>query len=220
MRNQLPPRPQQPVLTVQTGQTIDAMYMGFHSDVLPNNEITDYLVRVVKPKLDAVDGVQTAEILGARNFALRAWLDPASWPPTASRAADVSTALAQNNYSRGARHDQGPDGQVDLTAATDLHSVDDFKQLVDQAEGRRDRAAGGCRQRHARRRELRTSASPSTASARSSSASRSRRTANILDVAQRVREVFPDIQAQLPRACTGEIVYDATDSSTARSTRS
>ena len=63
------------MLTVQIGQTIDAMYMGFYSDTLPTNNVTDYLVRVVKPKLDSIQGVQTAEILGARQFALRAWLD-------------------------------------------------------------------------------------------------------------------------------------------------
>jgi len=75
VRNQLPPQAQQPVLSVQTGSTTDAMYMGFYSETLPTNNITDYLVRVVKPKLDSVDGVQTAEILGGRPFALRAWLD-------------------------------------------------------------------------------------------------------------------------------------------------
>src|SRR6266704_3681526 len=79
VRNQLPPQAQQPVLNIQVGETIDAMYMGFRSDVLPSNSITDYLARVVKPKLDAVQGVQTAEILGGRQFALRAS------PPTASR---------------------------------------------------------------------------------------------------------------------------------------
>src|SRR5438034_6140003 len=51
VRNQLPPETQQPVLTLQVGETIDAMYMGFFSDVLPNNGVTDYLLRVVKPKL-------------------------------------------------------------------------------------------------------------------------------------------------------------------------
>src|SRR5271163_4297797 len=76
VRNQLPPQAQQPVLTVQVGQTVDAMYMGFYSTTIPSNNVTDYLVRVVKPKLDSVEGVQTAEILGARQFALRAWLDP------------------------------------------------------------------------------------------------------------------------------------------------
>src|ERR1700742_2135227 len=75
VRNQLPPQAQQPVLDVSSGQTGDAMYIGYFSDVLQLNALTDYLARVVKPKLDAIDGVQTAEILGARTYALRAWLD-------------------------------------------------------------------------------------------------------------------------------------------------
>src|SRR5476649_1770127 len=73
VKNQLPVQAQQSVLTVQIGQTIDAMYMGFYSDVLPSNNVTDFLVRVVKPKLDSIQGVQTAELLGSRPFALRAW---------------------------------------------------------------------------------------------------------------------------------------------------
>src|SRR2546422_11751702 len=67
---------QQPVLTVKVGQTIAAMYIGFASDVLPPNKITDYLIRVVQPKLQAVEGVQSADILGGKLFAMRAWLDP------------------------------------------------------------------------------------------------------------------------------------------------
>src|SRR5260370_10572756 len=72
--NQLPPGSQQPVLTVKIGQTIDSMYIGFNSQDLAANQITDYLVPVVQPKLQAVEGVQTARLLGAQYFALRAWL--------------------------------------------------------------------------------------------------------------------------------------------------
>src|SRR6202040_570355 len=93
VRNQLPPQAQQPVLTVQVGQTTDAMYIGYFSDTLPTNGLTDYLSRVVKPKLDAVDGVQTAEILGARQFALRAWLDPERMAAHGVAASDVYAAL-------------------------------------------------------------------------------------------------------------------------------
>ena len=62
--NQLPKETQQPVITVAIGETIDSMYIGFYSKVLPTNKMTDYLIRVVQPKLQAVEGVQTAEILG------------------------------------------------------------------------------------------------------------------------------------------------------------
>src|ERR1700730_15929771 len=98
VRNQLPPQAQQPVLTVAVGQTIDAMYMGFRSDVLPANNITDYLLRLVKPKLDSLPGVQTAEILHGRQFALRAWLNPAQLAAHGVTAVDVYQALSTNNY--------------------------------------------------------------------------------------------------------------------------
>ncbi len=78
--NQLPRDAQQPVISVDIGETLDAMYIGFYSKVLPTNKITDYLIRVVQPKLQAVDGVQTAEVLGRRDLALRAWLDPKKMP--------------------------------------------------------------------------------------------------------------------------------------------
>src|SRR5476651_1838799 len=91
VRNQLA---QQPVLTVQTGQTTDAMYMGFYSDTLPTNNVTDFLARVVKPKLDSIQGVQTAELLGARQFALRAWLDAGKMAAHGVTATEVSAALA------------------------------------------------------------------------------------------------------------------------------
>src|SRR5258708_35237422 len=93
--NQLPSGTLQPQLTVKVGQTVDAMYLGFDSDVLAGNQITDYLVRVVQPKLQAVAGVQTAGILGAQNFALPARVAPAKLAAYALTGGDVSSALAQ-----------------------------------------------------------------------------------------------------------------------------
>src|ERR1700731_1801398 len=134
--NQLPNGVQQPVLTVKVGQTIDAMYLGFNSDVLTPNKITDYLVRVVQPKLQAVAGVQTAEILGAQNFALRAWLDPAKLAAYGLTGADVSSALAQNDFISGLGNTKGQMVQVNLTASTNLHTVEQFSNLViKQANG-------------------------------------------------------------------------------------
>ena len=153
--NQLPPGTQQPILTVKVGQTIDAMYIGFNSDVLAPNQITDYLVRVVQPKLQAVTGVQTAELLGQKVFALRAWLDPQKLAAYGLTATDVSQALAANDYISGIGTTKGQMVQVNLTASTSLHSAEEFRNLVHQADRRRDRAAAGRRQRDARRRGLR-----------------------------------------------------------------
>ena len=210
VKNQLPPQAQQPVLTVQTGETVDAMYMGFYSDQLPTNNITDYLARVVKPKLDAIAGVQTAELLGARNFALRAWLDPAKMAAHGITASDVNSALASNNYLAAVGSSKGQAVTVDLTANSDLHTVDEFKQLaVKQVNGAIVR--------------LQDVANVTLGSENydfnvAFSGKRSvfigikvAPDANVLDVAKHVREAFPDLQKQLPSGLTGEIVYDGTE---------
>src|SRR3954467_13101251 len=128
--NQLPSGSQQPVLTVQIGQTFAAMYIGFNSDVLPANKITDYLIRAVQPKLQAIQGVQTAEIIGGKNFALRAWMDPQKLAAYSLTAADVSQALAQNDFISGLGISKGQMVQVNLSASTSLHSVEEFRNLV------------------------------------------------------------------------------------------
>src|SRR5262249_25631099 len=135
VRNQLPPDAQQPTLSVSTGETVDSMYLSFHSDVLATNQITDYLIRVVQPKLQTLPGVQTAEILGSRQFALRAWLDPVKLAAVGLTAGDVSNALASNNYLSAVGATKGQMVTVNLTAGTDLHSVEEFGNLVVKQKG-------------------------------------------------------------------------------------
>jgi len=210
VKNQLPTQAQQPVLTVQVGQTTDAMYMGFYSNTLPTNNVTDFLSRVVKPKLDSIEGVQTAELLGARQFALRAWLDADKMTAYGISAADVSNALAANNYLAALGVTKGQMVTVPLTAGTDLHSVDEFKKLV-------------VKQNNGNIVRLEDVATVTLGSENYNfnvafSGVRSvfigikvAPEANILDVAKRVRQAFPDIQQQLPGGLTGEIVYDSTE---------
>ena len=209
VRNQLPAQAQAPVLTVQTGSTLDAMYLGFYSDALPTNNITDYLVRVVKPKLDAVDGVQTAEILGARQFALRAWLDADKLAAFGLTAADVSAALAANNTLAALGSTKGQMVTVPLTAATDLHSVEEFKRLAIKSSGATI----------VRLEDVATVSLGSETYDFSVAFSGKRSVfigikvapeANILDVAQSVRDAFPAIQKTLPTGLTGQVVYDST----------
>jgi multidrug efflux pump len=209
--NQLPPGSQQPVMTVQVGQTIDAMYIGFKSDLLPPNKITDYLVRVVQPKLQAVPGVQTAEILGGKYFALRAWLDPAKLAAYGLTANDVSQALANNDYISGLGNTKGQMVQVNLNASTSLHTVDEFKNLVlkQGSDGAIVRLQDVAKV---------TLGADDYESEVSFDGQKAvyigilvAPTANLLDVIAGVHKLFPEIQAQLPQGLQGEIIYDSTE---------
>ena len=205
--SQLPTGTQQPTLTVRVGQTIDAMYIGFNSKVLAPNQITDYLVRVVQPKLQAVPGVQTAEILGGKNFALRAWLDPDKLAAYGLTAADVSQALAANNYISGVGNTKGQMVQVDLTASTDLHSLDEFRNLVLKQSGgaivRLKDVANVTLGYDDYETEVGFDGQQAVYIGIQVAPA-----ANLLDVIRGVRAVFPGIQAQLPQGLNGQIVYD------------
>ncbi len=206
--NRLPPQTQAPALQVQVGQAVSAMYLGFRSSVLKENQITDYLTRVVQPKLQAVPGVQTVNLFGARNFALRAWLDPAKLAAYGLTAADVDQALASNDYISGLGNTKGQMVQVNLTASTDLHSVDEFRNLVvKQSNGAVVRLADiatvmlGSEDYNS---NITYNGQNSIAMSIDIAPD-----ANLLEVLKRVQEIFPQIQSQLPKGLEGAILYDA-----------
>jgi multidrug efflux pump len=131
VRADLPPEAQIPAINIQPSDAqIAAMYMSFSSNILEDNQVTDYLLRVVQPRLSALDGVQRAEILGGRTFAIRAWLKPERMAALNVSPSEVRAALAANNYLAAVGETKGALVQVNLTTSTDLKSVGEFRNLV------------------------------------------------------------------------------------------
>src|SRR2546425_8393894 len=137
VRGDLPPEAEVPVLNIASVDSqFASAYLSFSSEFLKQNEITDYLVRVVQPRLSAIEGVQRADILGARTFAMRIWLKPDRMAALNISPAQIRTALAANNYLAAVGQTKGPLVQVNLTANTDLRSPQEFEQMViRQTEG-------------------------------------------------------------------------------------
>src|SRR5437868_12087103 len=121
VRGDLPPEAEVPVINIESADSqFAAAYLSFSSKFLKQNEITDYLVRVVQPRLSALEGVQRADILGARTFAMRVWLKPDRLAALNVSPAQVRAALAANNYLAAVGQTKGQLVQVNLTANTDL----------------------------------------------------------------------------------------------------
>jgi multidrug efflux pump len=206
--NQLPNGVQQPIMTVKIGQSLDALIIGFASTELAPNQITDYLVRNVQPQLQAVEGVQTAEILGGQNFALRAWLDPQKLAAYHVTAADVSQALAANNYISGLGTTKGQMVQATLTAATALHTTDEFRNLViKQTNG------GIVRLGDVAHVTLGADSYDAEVSFDGSKGVyigiQTTPNANLLAVIAAVKKALPEVQAQLPSGLTSAVIYDS-----------
>lgn len=206
--DQLPPNTLQPVVSVQAGQTIDVMYIGFSSDTMQPTQITDYLVRAVQPRLQSVNGVQTAEILGAKNFSLRAWLDPEKLAAYNLTAADVSGALVANDYISGLGMTKGQMVQVTLNASTNITTAEEFRNLVltssNGAIVRLQDVANVFLGSDDYDSQVAFNGKPAVLIGIKVAP-----TANVLDAVAGVRKVYPDIAAQFPEGLKGVIVYDS-----------
>src|SRR5580765_571693 len=136
VRNDLPPEAEVPIINVESADSrFAAAYLSFTSDILQANQITDYLVRIVQPRLSALEGVQRADILGGRTFAMRIWLKPDQMAALNINPSQVWSALAANNFLSAVGHTKGSLVQVNLSANTDLRSIDEFKNLVVRQSG-------------------------------------------------------------------------------------
>ncbi|HZA13449.1 MAG TPA: efflux RND transporter permease subunit, partial [Myxococcaceae bacterium] len=130
VRGDLPPEAEVPIISIESADSqFASAYLSFSSEVLKQNEITDYLVRVVQPRLSAIEGVERADILGARTFAMRIWLKPDRMAALNVSPVQIRAALARNNYQAAVGQTKGSLVQVNLTTNTDLRSVEEFKQL-------------------------------------------------------------------------------------------
>lgn len=129
-RSVLPAEAEDPVITSATGSSTALMYIAFFSDTRQPIQIADYLLRVVQPRLQSIDGVGQAQILGESLYAMRIWLDPKRMAALDISANEVSTALRSNNYLSSIGSTKGGYVGIDLGATTDISKKEDFYKLV------------------------------------------------------------------------------------------
>ncbi|MFN4263697.1 MAG: efflux RND transporter permease subunit [Thioalkalivibrionaceae bacterium] len=211
VRGDLPAESEDPVIDLSVGQDIAAMYLSFYSEILSNNQITDYLVRVVEPELSTIIGVQRAEILGAQTFAMRIWLDSAQMAAYGLTGRDIRERLSANNVLSAVGKTEGVIAAVELTADTDLTTVEDFERLV-----LREVDGALVRLRDVADVELGSESYDTSVRFNGQAATfigiELSPDANALEVIAEVREIFASrIQPRLPEGLSGEIVYDSTD---------
>ncbi len=208
-RNVLPADAQDPVITSTTGDSTALMYIAFYSEELQVPQITDYLTRVVQPKLQALSGVGKADLLG-RKFALRVWLDPERLSAVDMTPQDVVGVLLENNYQAAVGNTRGENTKISLTTNTDVGDPDQFRDLVvKESEG------SLIRLKDIARVELGSETydqlalykgQPATYVAIELSPG-----ANPLTVAKLVKDELPGIESQLPSGMNVRLAYDASE---------
>ncbi len=210
VRNDLPPEAESPIIEIQTNDNLFAsMYLSFYSDDMEPNQVTDYLTRVVQPRLTAVSGVQRADILGARTFAMRIWLKSDRMAALNISPSEVRKALSANNYLSAVGMTKGSMSSINLVANTDLRNSEEFKQLV-------IRNQNGVNVRLEDIADVVLGAEDSDTDVRFSGQKATFMglwvlpTANSLDVIKATRAEIPEIERQLPEGMHVRVAYDST----------
>jgi multidrug efflux pump len=211
VRADLPPEAEVPIIDIVSADSeFAAAYLSFTSDDLAQNEITDYLTRIVQPRLSALAGIQRADILGGRTFAMRIWLKPDRLAAYNITPVQVRQALAANNYLAALGHTKGALIQVNLTTDTNLRSIQDFKQLIVRNEN-------GANIRIEDIADVVLGAEDYDAEVRFSGKTAvfmgiwPLPNANSLDVIELVKKEMASIQQDLPSGMQARIAYDSTD---------
>jgi len=210
VKDQLPEDAQDPKITIAADESFVSMVLTFTSDILETNAISDYLSRVVVPRLQTLEGIQSVEIWGERKFALRAWLDPQKMQGYGLTATDVNQALAANNFISALGTSKGQTVQVSLAAATDLKSLDEFRKLIIKQDGaslvRLEDVANVTLGNETYDFNVTFDGKEGVFIAISTAPD-----ANLLSSIKGVREAFPQIKKDMPSGIVGSIVYDATE---------
>ncbi len=208
VRGELPPEAESPTINVETSDNqFASMYLSFYSNTLDQNQITDYLNRMVQPRLSAVKGVQRADVLGGRVFAMRVWLKPDELAAHGLSPSEVRQALASNNALAAVGATKGTMMRVSLVANTDLKNVDDFRQLVVAEKNgtivRLSDVADVVLGAESYDEEVRFGGQTATFMGIWVLP-----TESTVEVVKRVRDAMPDIERSLPAGLQAKIAYD------------
>ncbi len=211
VHDQLPAQSQSPQIVLHAGGQNGSLILAFHSRVLTPEQITDYLTRVAAPQFQSIPGVQNANVMGAQNFALRAWLDPVRMAARGLTASDVAAAMTANNFTSGAGTTGGQMIQIPLGLTTSVHSADEFRNLV-------IRQAGGAVTRLGDVARVELSSDNMQQAVTYDGVNSvfigvgAVPSANVLDVVTRARARYDAIARQLPQGLTSDVAYDQTES--------
>ena len=207
VRNQLPENSENPVINKNTGSQIDLMYLSFDSDAMTPEQTTDYLKRVVQPKLQTLPGIAEAEVLGSRQFAMRIWLKPKKLAAHQLTPSEVTKALKDNNIQSAAGKTKGVYTAYPINPQTGLKTAQQFGQLVVKNDGNSIVHLSDIADVDLGSRSYNANLSFNGERA-SFIAIKQTPSANPLSVANKVRTALPKVEKKFPKGLSAHIVYD------------
>ena len=211
VRGQLPQEAEDPVIVKGTGQQFALMYLAMQNPNMTPEQLTEYIERVIRPRMSTIEGVAEVQVLGAANYAMRVWIDPIKLAARKMTPAEVLTAINNSNFLSAPGKTKDEYVAYSITLKSTLQTPEAFSAIPLKI----DEQGGIVRMRDIARVEL---AAESDDTIVNFDGQRGTfigvfptPAANPLTTASAVIEQLPAIQASLPEGMKVTLVYDSTE---------
>ncbi|NGM47200.1 MMPL family transporter [Rhodobacter sp. SGA-6-6] len=210
VRGQLPADAEDPVIVKGTGMTFALMYLAVQNPNMTPEQLTEYLERVVSPRVTNIGGVAQMQIMGAAEYAMRVWLDPLQMAARGVTASDVLAAIRSSNFLSAPGKTENEYFVYSLTLDSTVQSAEAFGALP-LVQG----ANGTVRLRDVARIELASGSAEAIVTFAGQPGTFigiiPAPGENQLDVAENVLNALPALRDTLPEGMTITLVYDSTE---------
>ncbi|HEY0214288.1 MAG TPA: efflux RND transporter permease subunit [Paenirhodobacter sp.] len=210
VRSSLPSESEDPVIVKGTGDTFALMYIAALNPNMTPEQLTEYIERVIRPRMSTIPGVAQIQVIGASKYSMRLWIDPDKLAARGITASEVLSAVNASNYLAAAGKTENVFYAHAITLQTTLQDPDAFGMLPLRGAG--DQVI---RLRDVARVELASDESGEIVTFEGKAGTfmgvTTTPSANPLDTAAAVVRELPAINAGLPEGMRLELVYDSTE---------
>src|SRR6266566_3508256 len=197
----------EPVIAKQQADAQPFFWLALSSPNYDLMQLSDVADRLVKARLQSLAGVGSAGVYGERRFAMRVWAQPDQLSARGLTVQDVEGAITARNVEIPAGRIESTRREFSVRSLGQLKTPREFGELVVTSQGGqvvklKDVAHVELGPEDTRS-IFRYNANPAVAIGvvRQSKA-------NLIDVAQRIRDALPGIQQTLPPGVKLEIAFD------------
>ena len=207
VRGRLPVDVLEPVIAKQQADAQPFFWLALSSPNYDLMQLSDVADRLVKARLQSLAGVGSAGIFGERRFSMRVWVKPDQLSARGLTVQDVESAIISRNVEIPAGRIESTRREFSVRSLGELKTPQEFGELVVASQGTQfvklKEVANVELGPEDDRSIFRWNGNPAVAIGvvRQSKA-------NLIQVAQRIREALPDIQQTLPRGVKLESAFD------------
>ncbi|MEQ9247962.1 MAG: efflux RND transporter permease subunit [Nitratireductor sp.] len=211
VRSELPADAKDPTIVKGTGMQFATMYLAMQNPNMSSEQLTEYIERVIRPRMSTIPGVAEVQIIGAANYSMRVWIDPVRLAARQLTAAEVLAGIKASNFLAAPGKTENEYVAYAISMESTLQTPEAFGALPLKATG-----DDVVRLRDVADIELAAESTDMVVSFNGQPGTFigvfPTPGANPLDMAGAVTEELPSIQASLPEGMSIEVLYDATES--------